>query len=214
MSSLGCLNSRQIDGLLWLKPSKEGLQYLAPQLKGISVYRKPDEWVYSAFNFWCLPGYDKGCRMRYGWTTKEHKRSPQIFHEILTSPECENLFSPRCILMKPRYVESYLWYENILGRDNMIVLSTEELYHDGFQVMSEVFTRLGLEPFGNSSTYMEAINVNAKKGAESLAPYAEGLGKTVQPMLPESRRILREKIQFHHLKLKLSNVTGHYFHWL
>tara|TARA_R110002050_G_scaffold8084_2_gene29863 strand:+ start:557 stop:1303 length:747 start_codon:yes stop_codon:yes gene_type:complete len=211
LTSLGCLDHNEIGGYMWM-PSKKSLLYLARQLKGIVLYRQPDDWIYSSFNFWCVPGFDVDCPHEK-WLTMTQKRSAKIFHEYLTSAACNDLYSLECGLRKPNYVATYCNLGRILTRENIIVVSTEELYYAGYKVMSEVFTKLGLLPYGNLTMFEEAYNVNGKKGPKQLSAHSDGLGKTLQPMLAESRWILREKIGFDGLRERLSNITGNQFRW-
>lgn len=55
--------------------------------------------------------------------------------------------------------------------------------------------------------------MNAKKGVNARSDHGQGLGKTIAPMLPSSRKLLREIIGYEGFKNRLENATGVQMGW-
>mmetsp|Transcript_20866 Transcript_20866/g.58695 ORF Transcript_20866/g.58695 Transcript_20866/m.58695 type:complete len:334 (+) Transcript_20866:286-1287(+) len=207
------LKHNDITGAMW-RPAENTMQFLRQSqggLKGILIFRKPDEWIYSAYNFWCHSLLEKHCS-RGGWVTNTMNRSPEHFHSVLTEM-CVNLtmrYMPaQCPLRAPySYVKIYRKWATQLGKENLFVTTTERLFADGLGVLSDIFEFLQLSPFGNKSTFLEAVNVNSHKGVNALSDHDKGLGGTIKPMLPVSRRILQRKIDYYNFIKELSELTG------
>ena len=140
------------------------------------------------------------------------KRGPAHFHQILLT-YCRNFSSDECFLAKPKYLEMYHSVVAAYGRENVHVISTEELYRNGFGVMTKLFRFLGLPEFGSELLFQKAVNANKYKGETNVIDHQAGLGRTLQPMMSSSRAFIRERIHFDSLERQLSLVTGVKFDW-
>eukprot|EP01041_Mallomonas_annulata_P004924 gene4924-9823_t len=78
-------NRHVLSGCLHLGANKEASQSLCvSDAKYIFVVRDVADMLWAAYNYWCISTIDKNC-FPGGRTTKNNKRTPEHFHELITT---------------------------------------------------------------------------------------------------------------------------------
>ena len=163
--------------------------------KYIVLFRDPADLIWSAFNFWKIPGWDHGDE---GWAEEgEHYRSPELFHELLLAGnktswwrvEVEDSMRMNTVTNPRKLVEMF-------GANNVLFLRNEDMLPSVVANKGGVLDRLseftGLERSGfPRSAYSSVANCNDKAmetcGESRSSAYHKSGGRE---MLPESRTLI------------------------
>lgn len=150
---------RSPKGFFWT-PKNPGM--FRNTTKFIITYRQPDDWVYSAYNFWCNRQIDGNCKAGE-WTSKQHTRSPSHFDELLRT-RCVNNGTQNCPFKFPHWESQFHSIVENVGRENLFVLSAENLYSFGGKTMTELYRFLKLDKlvfffeFEKKNYFVELMN--------------------------------------------------------
>jgi hypothetical protein len=90
-----------------LESPRQIFELLKPKsLKALIIMRDYAERAWSAYNFWCEPRIDAKCEKLGQWVTKDHYRSPEMFHELILAQYRQialDLWFPTLLREAPRY---------------------------------------------------------------------------------------------------------------
>ena len=111
----------------------------------ILLLRDYSDWIWSAYNYWCNPLYEKECSTGNYWTdTQTHIRTPEIFHDIVQGSMNGTLLSSPLLFDYPCQKASNMFksYLNVLW-DNVpvkqtLVLASEDLEDNPGEVWSRI----------------------------------------------------------------------------
>lgn len=185
-------------------------------VKFLVLLRNPVDWVYAAWHFWCNKLDGKNCS-HTAWVSKTEgamKRTPENFHSIVTrycmsagpnqSKPVERWGNSSCPLRWPwaqwrtaLKLKSYL-------TEKVLVLRTENLHEHPARIMRQVYRFLELPLSGfqrKVENFQVSYNTGLVNGAKKNSSHDQALGASYQPMLPETRVILK-KLLMHDEKLK------------
>lgn len=168
------------------------------------------DMIWSSYNFWCKVGYDdKGCGYER-WASKEfHKRSPEVFHDLIVADQQGNssvtqpFYYPMhrpCINAGGYYTEYIDFHiRNYVDEQHFIIIASEELEINPFQVAKRIadrihyqYTELDLKNFTKVR-----INSQENKGSGhsvSLDTYKPGVYaiSDYRPMFETTRELLNK----------------------
>lgn len=163
--------------------------------KYIVLFRDPADLLWSAFNFWKIPGWDRGDE---GWAEEsEHYRSPELFHELLLTEnktmwwgnEVE-AYRRRESVINPRKLLGMFSTEHVLFLRNEDMLPSVVTKRGGMLDRLSEFTGLERRLFDETVySTVRNCNDNAMKscGTSRHSAYQKSGGRE---MLPESRTLI------------------------
>jgi len=151
------------------------LKELRTETKFLVCVRNYADWAYSAFMFWCRPGFDANCPAHGRHIKPEyHYRSPTLFEEIVTAsdtgkgPSAWPEIGPKLSIFRTRV--KFLWRS--FGQSNVKIIQSEMLLLDPGKTLTEVaeFLNIDAEDF-EEHMLMRPMYVNpaSYKGLTSAA---------------------------------------------
>jgi hypothetical protein len=200
-----------LSGCLHLGSNVKAMKQLcAGNAKLIYAVRNVADMLWAAYNFWCIPGFDKDC-FPGKHTDRSDKRSPKHFHSLLKAGQPMGGGTPLSSTGNC-FREELIRALQIFGPDNVMVIKSEDLLvaNKKSDVLSDVMSFLGL---GDTSPYrMESSDwINNQRSTiykvnsgsslqsrgEKKATAADGAGDAgryeisgFQPMKDESRKFV------------------------
>ena len=201
----------QLMGVMWNPP--KWVINLAKPLAFV-LLRRPDDWIYAAYHFWCNEMLDCACRPGEWVDETKHYRSPAHFHWVLTKLCNNDPCSNACPLQCKRVMNDLSNAISLFGREHVHVIFTEELHSSTQAIMRDAFLALGLDPTEvDASVFDVAVNVGSFKGAYKTVNKSLALGRSYEDMLPQSRRAIRESLHFDALRENLASFLNRSVPW-
>ena len=162
----------------------------------IFIFRDPAAWLWAAFNFWFIDGFDAPPSPRPDWAGSNQYRTSELFHEGIVSGSRTGLGQflndfRHMSVMNPRQ-----WIA-MLGRDNLLFIKNEDMSPaDPSRLGSltdQISTFIGLTKDGFSKSILGArTNCGDMKGDRQECHAASGTyqisGK--REMLPHTKDII------------------------
>lgn len=163
-------------GRMWNQPrsiiESPALHFVQEYLRvGIMMVRAPDDWIFSAFNFFCIPGYDDGCANKWNLVNRaRHARSPSSFDAAVRAPGCvldaNGQRQGTCLLRHlPRVAELARSLRLELG-ERLVVADITTLHNRPVALLNDLVARMGLSPFNASLEQLlhAGVNTAARRG--------------------------------------------------
>ena len=166
--------------------------------------RNYPDWVWSAYNYWCNPHFDKDCEEDTGWVNPEiHIRSALGFEKIIQSSINETEIASPLHFSRP-CEKAATMFQSYLGRlwthvtrENTIVLAAEELEEHPEVVWRKLAHALGLN-YSHPKMYEFVnyrYNTQFEKGADTkvnISVFTPGIyaASKFEPMTNSSREVL------------------------
>ena len=163
--------------------------------KYIVLLRDPADLLWSAYNFWKIPGWDRGGE---GWAhAGQHYRSPEMFHELLLSGNMTEWFGHEVHdYIKKTSIEGPRKLIGMFGAKNVLLLKNEDMLPSAVEneggVLDQLssFTGLARSEFPRHM-YSRVSNCNDKAmedcGESRSSSYHISNDRE---MLPESRTLV------------------------
>jgi hypothetical protein len=195
---------KTVNACYWINDIEINRHYLLPPShkpstkKYIMLLRDPADWLWSAFNFWNIPGIDS---RDYGWTDQERDyRSPELFHELITSHKNTEWGKYTFDYYHAFTIRSPRKLLGMFGPANVLFLRNEDLLPSVVDqpggLLDQLVNFTGLERTGFDPTqYSGFTNCNDQRGTQRTcegpssksSSYAMAGGRA---MLPETRQLI------------------------
>ena len=114
----GCFRSPEV--------SRWWLYLRQPQTKVIFIFRDPAAWLWAAFNFWFIDGFDAPPSPRPDWAGPNQHRTSELFHEGIVSGSKTGLGQFLNDFRHMSVVNPRQWIA-MLGRDNLLFIKSEDM---------------------------------------------------------------------------------------
>ena len=167
-----------------------------PRTKVIFIFRDPAAWLWAAFNFWFIEGFDAPPSPQPNWAGSNQYRTAEMFHEGIVSGSRTGL---GLFLNEFRYksvVNPRQWIA-MLGRNNLLFVKSEDMSladpsRQG-SLMDQISAFIGLTQDGFNKSIMGArTNCGDMKGDTKECNASSGTyqisGK--REMLPHTKDII------------------------
>jgi hypothetical protein len=190
----GCFDLVQVERQFVYSPP-------SPQAKFFIILRDPAEWLWATYNFWLDDAWeDSEPKNGVIWVDEGlHYRSPEAFHEVVLSGG-KLRASNRWAGFRFYSVWNTRRILALVGKDNLIFLTNEDLQPDRVQLPGGVLDRLSeatkLAKDGFDETILHSrSNCNSNKGIDALCTDERhnSVGYPVthnRPMLEATRRFI------------------------
>ena len=167
-----------------------------PRTKVIFIFRDPAAWLWAAFNFWFIQGFDAPPSPQPNWAGSNQYRTSELFHEGIVSGSRTSL---GLFLNEFRYqsvVNPRQWIA-MLGRNSLLLIKSEDMSPADpsrlGSLMDQISAFIGLTKDGfNKSIMGSRTNCGDMKGDTRVCHASSGTyqisGK--QEMLPHTRDII------------------------
>jgi Sulfotransferase domain len=149
-----------------------------PNTLYIVIIRDFPTFLWSYYNYWCRKGYDDDCNSGNWAIPGSHKRSPELFHEMVTGGSTVNnpLITKDPCGEASSFFKSYLealWRH--VPKHKTVVVANEQLETKPEEVWAKIAKTVGLpEVHPNVGKFKRIrFNTQSKKGAESKQDYSE-----------------------------------------
>jgi hypothetical protein len=172
-------------------------------LKVILVVRDFAERAWAAYNFWCQPALDQPCAREYGWTSDQHYRSPEMFHQLVLAQQVQpgiKLWMPGLLTGAPTYYKEVVTkWTNTFGDANVLVISQHDLEAAVDSVWPKIAEFAGLDVNHVALRRWSSLRYNTqeKKGEKTFTRATQYVPSVYpisgnRPMMNETRAILNE----------------------
>ena len=212
-----------VSGCLFFKTPQQIVRLKPKSLKILLLVREYAERAWAAYNFWCDPQFDVTCATSFDWTTKDHYRSPEMFHEIVLAQDRNislKLWNPTVLRDAPRYYRDRIQqYTDLVPPQDVHVIHSAQLEASPEVVWKGVSDFLNHSLISSPHPAMEVFrsrryNTQDNKGEKNFRSSAEYQSQLYpvsgnRSMLPRTREILNEHWRLDCLWLKENyNLTS------
>jgi hypothetical protein len=196
-----------VSGCVFFSTIPQIFQVLKPKpIKSFLIVRDYAERAWAAYNFWCDRRIDFKCTGT--WTTQDHYRSPEMFHEIILAQQRNitlNLWLPTLLQEAPRYYRDKIHqYTQYIESQDLHVIESNQLETSPDIVWKGIaeFLNHSLIPSTASHPQMQVFtsrryNTQEHKGGSKFVPSRDYQSQRYaisgnRSMLPRTREILTE----------------------
>jgi len=174
-----------------------------PKTFHIFLFRDFADWIWSAYNFWCSPAFERECDVSNYWAQLFiHSRSTSYFHDYV-SKAMEGIrvpiplpFADPCAKAKTMYRD---YWERALQKfplETVLAISSNELEQQPQVAWARVAERLGLDVhhphLSSFASQRYNTQIGDKHGSTSVAEFKAGAYEisNFELLKPETRSIL------------------------
>jgi hypothetical protein len=198
-----------------------------PKTVYVYITRDYSSYLWSMYNYWCSPLYDRARCEGKRWANKDlHYRSPAMFHELIRSiSQHRHIYSPLDhiyvnLTHNDHYQRSMARYWQYISPADTLVIANEHLFQSPELCWAKVASFLNMsvtvqtstEHMRNFSSYL--INTNNHKGSTKATRadnYTMGLYEisNYEPLWNVTRKMIDET--WREDCLWISNITGYQY---
>ena len=184
--------------------------------KYILLVRNLPDYLWASYNFWCIRGFDIGCRPGGFWNQMLNPspyKSPELFHElvILNIKNLSHIKLPNSNILIHGFKKHILKYLEYMRSDQLLILPSENIStYESWNRISK-FTKMNThQNWVNFS--MVRLNANENPGVDSVSSVHKKMSgryrfSNFRPLMNTTRELLNNFFEDDCKWLKKFNIT-------
>jgi hypothetical protein len=199
-----------VSGCLFFSTAQQIFRVLKPKpIKTLFIVRDYAERAWAAYNFFCDLRIDFKCPGSTHWATKNHYRSPEMFHEIILAQHRNftlNIWFPTLLQEAPRYYRDNIHqYGKFLESQDIHVIESNQFETSPDIVWKGIAKFLNYSVISSTASHPQIqlftsrrYNTQQHKGESKFVSSRDYQSQRYaisgnRPMLPRTREILTER---------------------